>query len=481
MSALVVVGDTLLDRDIDGTAERVCPESPALVLAEEDTVDRPGGAGLAALLAAGRGHQVTLITALADDPAGARLAQLLTGAGIQLCRLSLPGTTDEKIRLRAAGRVLLRLDRGGGGRPGGPLPADALAALQSAEAVLVSDYGRGMSRLPELRAALAGVAAPVVWDPHPQGAPAIAGTRLVTPNEPELAALTGRGRPAREEGSRRLAALAHGADTLRRQWRVGAVAVTLGPDGALLSHAGPTPLVVPVPVSTEGDTCGAGDRFAAAAVAGLAAGALVSEAVQVAVTEAAGYVASGAARVVSDRPPPVVPASTGDGATGELIAEVRARAGTVVATGGCFDLLHAGHVATLEAARGLGDCLVVCINSDVSVARLKGPGRPLVSQADRVRLLAALGCVDAVVVFDEPSPEATLSRLRPDIWVKGGDYAGGTPDTPDLPEAELVGGWGGQTVIVPYLAGRSTTGMIAAVRRNGAGSRYRRAGRPKGA
>jgi rfaE bifunctional protein nucleotidyltransferase chain/domain len=151
----------------------------------------------------------------------------------------------------------------------------------------------------------------------------------------------------------------------------------------------------------------------------------------------------------------------GADATGALLADVRARGGTVVATGGCFDLLHAGHVATLQAARRLGDCLVVCLNSDTSVAGLKGPDRPVTSQADRSRLLAALGCVDAVVIFDEPTPESVLTWLRPDVWVKGGDYADGGPD---LPEAELVRRWGGQTVVVPYLDGRSTTRMIAAVR-----------------
>jgi rfaE bifunctional protein nucleotidyltransferase chain/domain len=144
-----------------------------------------------------------------------------------------------------------------------------------------------------------------------------------------------------------------------------------------------------------------------------------------------------------------------------LLAEVRARGGTVVATGGCFDLLHIGHLATLQAARKLGDCLVVCLNSDASVSALKGPDRPLTAQADRSRLLAALDCVDAVVVFDEPTPEAVLTWLRPDVWVKGGDYADGGPD---LPEAELVRRWGGECVIVPYLDGRSTTQTIAAAR-----------------
>ncbi|GAB3958243.1 hypothetical protein GCM10027614_75380 [Micromonospora vulcania] len=133
----------------------------------------------------------------------------------------------------------------------------------------------------------------------------------------------------------------------------------------------------------------------------------------------------------------------------------------MVATGGCFDLLHAGHVATLQAARQLGDCLIVCLNSDASVAGLKGPDRPVMSEGDRGRLLAALSCVDAVMIFDEATPHAALSWLRPDIWVKGGDYATGGGDAATLPEAELLRRWGGNTVVVPYLDGRSTTDMIA--------------------
>ena len=141
-----------------------------------------------------------------------------------------------------------------------------------------------------------------------------------------------------------------------------------------------------------------------------------------------------------------------------MIGAVRAGGGTVVATGGCFDLLHAGHVATLRAARGLGDCLVVCLNSDDSVRRLKGLERPLVPEVDRVAVLEALGCVDAVVPFDERTPEAVLQRLRPDVFAKGGDYA-----LTDLPEAALLATWGGQAVVLPYLEGRSTTQLMKEV------------------
>jgi rfaE bifunctional protein nucleotidyltransferase chain/domain len=142
----------------------------------------------------------------------------------------------------------------------------------------------------------------------------------------------------------------------------------------------------------------------------------------------------------------------------ELARRVRAAGGTVVATGGCFDLVHAGHVSLLRAARSLGDCLIVCLNSDASVRRLKGPSRPLVDQHDRRAVLLGLGSVDAVAVFDEDTPERVLGALRPDIFAKGGDYA-----VSDLPEARVLSQWGGQAVVLPYLEGRSTTRLVQEV------------------
>ncbi|MFI7578624.1 PfkB family carbohydrate kinase [Micromonospora sp. NPDC049497] len=458
---LVVVGDALLDRDVSGAVNRVCPDAPVPVLDERSATDRPGGAGLAALLAAAHGTDVALVTALADDPAAARIAELLTAAGVRLYPLRMPGATAEKIRLRAGGQTLLRLDRGGAPQAPGEPPEAALEVIASAGAVLASDYGRGLLRQPTLRAALADASAPVVWDPHPKGPAAVAGARLVTPNLAELRQLTG------DAGAgSALSTATRAGHELRRRWRVGAVAVTMGPEGAVLCHSGSTPLVMPPPseVDSVEDTCGAGDRFAAAAATALAGGALVSEAVGEAVAAASAYVAAGGAAGLHRQPEdqgPSVPAGSAE----DVVARVRADGGTVVATGGCFDILHAGHVATLQAARRLGDALVVCLNSDRSVRGLKGPERPLNTEADRARLLAALDCVDAVVVFDEPTPHMVLSRLRPDVWVKGGDYAG--DGAPELPEAELVRGWGGRVVTVPYLAGRSTTATITAARQRG--------------
>lgn len=212
--------------------------------------------------------------------------------------------------------------------------------------------------------------------------------------------------------------------------------------------------MLPAPVVPCPDPCGAGDRFAATAAGLLADGALPSEAVAGAVAAASAFVAAGgAASVRVGRPAPAAAALRES--PEQLVARVRAAGGTVVATGGCFDLLHAGHVSVLSQARALGDCLVVLLNSDDSVRRLKGESRPLQSQADRATVLSALEHVDAVVVFDDDTPVAALERLRPDVWAKGGDYA-----LADLPEAPVLAGWGGQAVVLPYLTGKSTTSLI---------------------
>jgi len=471
---LVVIGDALLDRDVEGVVERLAPDAPVPVLDERASVARPGGAALAAALAAADGRAVTLVTALADDAAGAQLAALIAGAGVELVDLGLAGATPEKIRLRTAGQPLLRLDRGGAasGAGVGRASAAARAAIGWASAVLVADYGRGVAAEPGLRTALAERAAddvPVVWDPHPRGAPPLAGVRLATPNEREAAAFA----PAVAHDG--LAGVAARAATLRRRWRARHVCVTRGALGALLvggERPAHTPLAVPAePLADAGaDACGAGDRFAATAAGLLADGARCDEAVLAAVEAATRFVAAGgAARFVAHaraggrregtRAASAAPAGeappAGAAAAEAVIAATHARGGLAVATGGCFDLLHAGHVRTLQAARALGDCLVVCLNDDASVRHLKGPSRPLVSARDRAALLAALSCVDAVAIFSEETPCVLLERLRPDVWAKGGDYAGAP-----LPEQAVLARWGGRTVVLPQLAGRSTTRLI---------------------
>lgn len=495
---LIVVGDALLDRDLAGTAERLAPDAPVPVVEEIAATARPGGAGLAAALAARAGCAVTLVCALGRDPAGEELAALLAGAGVRVVDLGLDGATPEKVRVLAGGCPLVRLDHGGRARGCGPLPP---GALDGAAAVLVSDYGRGVAAEPTVRAALEALRVPLVWDPHPKGPPPVAGATLVTPNLKEATAFAGADAPrgdraaaAPDRGAvtasagkapRRGPAARHGdaatspagevprrgpaathrgatapageaptsplavgeaaARVLAERWRAVAVAVTLGARGAVMVAGDGPALAVPAPPVAGGDPCGAGDAFAATAAARLAAGALPSEAVRAAVDAASAFVAGAHA-----------PRQGGDAAA--LARRVRRAGGTVVATGGCFDLLHAGHVRMLEQARALGDCLIVCLNSDASVARLKGADRPLVPQDDRVAVLAGLGCVDAVVVFDEDDPCAVLATLRPHVWAKGGDYAVG-----ELPEAATLAQWGGRAVIVPYVAGRSTTRLITEV------------------
>ncbi|MEV5388228.1 PfkB family carbohydrate kinase [Streptomyces sp. NPDC052721] len=450
---LVVVGDALLDHDLCGRAERLAPDAPVPVVHGTRRSSRPGGAALAACLAAADGRPVTLVTALGADAASDTLRELLAGR-VGLVEVPLEGTLSSKTRVLAGDRPLLRLDDGEGRAR--EATQEAVSTIAAARGVLVADYGRGTADV--LRDALTHTAAPVVWDPHVRGRPPVPGVRLATPSAQEARAFARRLDDAEPGDAAGLRTAARDARALVRAWRAQAVAVTLGERGALLSH-GETPLLVPTPAAATGDPCGAGDRFAAAAAGRLADGALTEAAVQAAVHAATRYVAEGGARAVAvPDQPETAEEAPGDGDTTaaavRTAARVRAAGGTVVAAGGCFDLLHAGHVALLQAARRAGDCLVVCVNSDASVRRRKGDGRPLVPAADRVRVLRALECVDAVAVFDEDTPERILGELRPHIWAKGGDYA-----RTRLPEQPLVESWGGQVLLLPYLDGRSTTGL----------------------
>jgi D-beta-D-heptose 7-phosphate kinase / D-beta-D-heptose 1-phosphate adenosyltransferase len=452
LKRLLVIGDALLDRDLDGRVERLSPDAPVPVVEEATDQPRPGGAALAAVLAASDGRDVTLVTALGRDPAGEELAGLLAESGVQVLDVGLEAATPEKVRIRSDGRTLLRLDHGGR-RPGrvGEPDADVLRTIAGAGAVLVSDYGWGITAQPRLREAIAEVAhrAPVVWDPHPKGSAPVPGVRLVKPNSHEVG------------GGDSVGELAERGRSLLTEWEAGAIAITMGARGALLVTGDGPPLAMPAPAVAVADPCGAGDRFVATAAGLLGDGAGLAEAVSGAVEAASAFVAAGGASNAPIGPPLLrLSAPTGMDAALKIVARVRARAGRVIATGGCFDLIHAGHVSVLGKARQLGDCLIVCLNSDASVRRVKGHGRPLVPEQDRAAVLGALAAVDAVVVFDEDTPEAVLDRLRPDVFAKGGDYA-----TADLPERRLVATWGGEVVLLPYLQGHSTTSLLEEVGR----------------
>ncbi len=280
-STLVVVGDTLLDADIEGTSERLCPDAPVPVLDATGQRQRPGGAGLAALLAARAGHSVVLVTALGVDPPARLLADLLASR-VEVVRMPLRGATVCKTRIRAGGQSLLRIDSGDGRAAAGPIGSRVHEALRRAGVVLVADYGRGVAANPTVRGALTELAGrvPVVWDPHPKGAVPVPGCRLVTPNEAEAMRFAGA-----EEGI---------PATLRDTWGCAALAVTLGARGALLCTPQGCELV-PVPGSAAPpgqDTCGAGDAFAAAAAGALLHGAGLREAITAAVDAATRFVAA---------------------------------------------------------------------------------------------------------------------------------------------------------------------------------------------
>jgi D-beta-D-heptose 7-phosphate kinase/D-beta-D-heptose 1-phosphate adenosyltransferase len=296
---LVVVGDSLLDVDLLGSATRLSPDAPVPVVDVAERWERPGGAGLAALLAARGDVEVILVTALGDDDAGLALGELLA-QHVEVRPLRLDGDTVVKTRIGAGGFPLLRLDTGDGRAADAPLPRSISALLAAAGAVLVSDYGRGVAALPALRRRLESLASelPVVWDPHPRGAEPVRHVALATPNAAESRHFGGGGDVA--EAGRRLC----------RQWHARAVVVTQGDSGATLVRAG-VELPVPVPLVRAAtpadqqapDTCGAGDQFAASAAAALLNGAGAESAVRVAVREASAYVGAGAAGSVSVRAP----------------------------------------------------------------------------------------------------------------------------------------------------------------------------------
>jgi D-beta-D-heptose 7-phosphate kinase/D-beta-D-heptose 1-phosphate adenosyltransferase len=442
---VVVIGDVLLDRDIEGDVHRVAPDAPVPVVEVGTVSERAGGAGLAATQLADRADvEVRLVTALADDEPAKRLSALLTDRLAVTQIVTAPGTRC-KTRIRSAGQSVLRMDTEA---PAVITDEPDLAALEAeledADAVLVSDYAGGLTAHPGIHSVLRRWASQraMIWDPHPRGGTPVPGLTLVTPNTSEA-----RGFCSAPNGP-----VDELAGRLRDQWQAWAVAVTDGARGVFTANSGPT-VFTPSPFEHRGDSCGAGDRFAATVAARLGAGAEIRPAVQDAVDDTAAWLQAGGVNAQAPNRS-AAPELRGLEAA-DLVRRVHASGGTVVATGGCFDVLHAGHIACLEAARQLGDALIVLVNSDASVQRLKGADRPVNPVADRCRVLRSLRCVDAVAVFGADDPAEILDQLRPDVWVKGGDY-----HAEQLPEARVVNSWDGRVVVVPYLDGRSTSAIL---------------------
>jgi rfaE bifunctional protein nucleotidyltransferase chain/domain len=472
---IVVLGDVLLDVDVAGHATRLSPDAPVPVVDVADVRRRAGGAGLVAKMLAGDGHNVTLVTVLSDDDSAMHLERALEGVTVVAGLSGVP--TPVKTRVRADGHPVVRFDEGCDPPPVPTVTLPMLHTLTQAAAIVVADYGRGLTASQKVRAVLESLAGrvPIVWDPHPAGTDPVPGVDIVTPNLSEARGLLAKISamiPAtisdKESGdgefpdSERRDDPAYMGAILLRNWHAKAVLVTLGERGGVLVRDDGRPaLSIPAPSTTVSDPCGAGDRLAASLAVHLLEGRNVDDSAVLAVREAAAFLEAGGVATLTAEPQPVKLHGRGTDALA-LARNVHEAGGTVVATGGCFDLLHAGHIRALAAARKLGDCLVVCLNSDESVRRIKGEDRPIISQEDRAEMLLALEYVDAVLVFDEDTPEVCLEKLRPDLWVKGGDY-----DVTELPEAALVESWGGRCTTVPYHPARSTSNLAEALRKVG--------------
>jgi D-beta-D-heptose 7-phosphate kinase/D-beta-D-heptose 1-phosphate adenosyltransferase len=468
--SVLVVGDAMLDCLLQGASARLCPEAPVPVVAVDRRLDAPGGAANTAANLRALGARVSLLSVVGEDGEGALLRRLLAERGVDASALiAAPGRrTLAKHRVLAGPQMLVRFDHG----TTDPLEArieravaERAARLFAAhDAVVISDYGYGVLGPRVIRALAARQArAPrvVVADARTLNSYRGVGVTAVKPNFVEAVRLLGARSRAGEERAAFLAR--HGARLLEL---TGAriAAVTLDVDGALFLERGRSPYRTYARPADQARAAGAGDTLAAALALALAAGAELPAAAELAAAAAAVVVAKDGTAVCSatELEAALAPAGKflGDArALAACLALHRGQGRRVVLASGCFDLLHPGHVAFLTAAKAQGDVLIVGLNSDASVARLKGPERPINELEDRVALIAGLSAVDHIVAFDEDTPAELLQAVRPDVFVKGGDY---TRDM--LPEAPLVEALGGQVRILPYVEARSTTSLIARIR-----------------
>jgi D-beta-D-heptose 7-phosphate kinase / D-beta-D-heptose 1-phosphate adenosyltransferase len=461
-----VVGDLMLDEYVLGAVDRISPEAPVPVVRVRDTEYRLGGAANVARQAAVLGAHVSLAGAVGADPAGERLLALCEAAGIDtraVAQLSGRATT-RKLRVLGHSQQLLRLDW----EERAPCPPAALEDMLSSleaqgrpEAIILSDYAKGVLT-PETIAALMPLrgAAPVVVDPKHRDFTRYRGATTLTPNLRELETAANAALDPDD-----VEAIGAAARRLVREAALESMVVTLGDRGMLVVPAEGTPLAVPATKREVYDVTGAGDTAIAVLAVALAARAPLHAAAQLANTAAGiavgqvGAVAVETGRIrdaLASRPDGKV---LERGALAASCASWRMAGKRIVFTNGCFDLLHSGHLSLLESAARLGDVLVLAINSDESVRRLKGSERPLVPQVERAALLAALSFVDAVTIFDEDTPLETLEAVRPHVLVKGADYR---PE--QIVGRELVESYGGRVAVVPLVPDKSTSALVARIR-----------------
>ncbi len=472
-TSVTVIGDVMLDRYVYGTVDRISPEAPIPVLDVEREVAMPGGAGNVVRNLTALGAAVAFVSVVGDDQAGSDLTGLIGGQPGVEPWLLVEGAraTTVKTRFVSNGQQLLRSDR----EETGPIAAklaermlriagDAMAATS---VTVLSDYKKGVlaGGVPAQLIAVAKAAGRrVVVDPKGPDYSRYAGADVVTPNRRELYEAT-------EMSVDTEAGIVAAATALRRAHGFGAVLVTRAEDGMTLVDAD-GPQHFPAEAADVFDVSGAGDTVVATLAAGLAAGLTLKVAARLA-NIAAGIVVGKVGTAVA-REEDILSALTPQGGAlrkivardvaAEQVERWRRRGWRTGFTNGCFDLLHPGHVHLLEQARGQCDRLVVGLNSDASVRRLKGATRPVQPEAARAAVLAHLSAVDLVVIYDEDTPEETLEQLHPDLLVKGADY---TLDR--VVGADLVQGWGGKVWLAELLPGFSTTATVNKITAGGAG------------
>jgi D-beta-D-heptose 7-phosphate kinase/D-beta-D-heptose 1-phosphate adenosyltransferase len=467
---VAVLGDALLDAWFSGRCDRVCREAPVPVVDVTARSLCPGGAANTAANLAAMGCDVRFVSAIGDDAAGGDLIGLLRGHHVDTTGVlvSPQRSTVTKRRVVADGQVLVRFDEGDCDPVDDALSQRLVRALETAvrgvDALVVCDYGNGLLT-PALREAVVRLRPDLpllVLDAHDLVPWRAARPDLVTPNAAEAGRLLGTDLP--EGGEERVELLTETRTRLLERTGAEAAVVTLDRDGSLLltaAGAGHRTWAVPAP---ESQASGAGDTFVAACCLGRASGLSLAGSLELA-QAAADIVVGKDGTAVCDRAELALSvtkrhrAAVAQRELQRAVAAHRAAGRRVVFTNGCFDVLHRGHIAYLEEAKNLGDVLIVAVNSDASVRRLKGPDRPVNSAVDRAAVLAALGCVDHVTVFEQDTPIELLRMLRPEVYVKGGDYTESM-----LREAPVVRAYGGEVRAVSYVPEKSTTSVIQKIR-----------------
>lgn len=463
-AAVLVVGDLMLDRYWQGSTSRISPEAPVPVVHVQATEERVGGAGNVALNIAALGGKAEVMGYCGQDEAGDTLVELLAHAGIECTILQQPHyRTITKLRVLSRHQQLIRLDF-----------EDSFSAVDSAqllfafrsrldhaEVVVLSDYGKGtLSAVSELIEVCQSTGKKVLVDPKGYDFDKYRRADLLTPNLSEFEAVVG---PCRDQGE-----LENKGQTLLHRLDLGALLVTQGEQGMSLLRPDAPSLHLPTKALEVFDVTGAGDTVISVLAASLAAGCPLPEATLLS-NLGAGIVVGklGAASVSAEELDYALhgakPRHQGVIDLDGLVENVKAarRVGEkIVLTNGCFDILHSGHVHYLQQAKALGNRLVVLVNSDDSVRRLKGSGRPINALQHRMDMLAALECVDWVTVFDEDTPRESICRILPDVLVKGGDYA----DIAQIAGHDCVLAHGGEVRLLNFVEGFSTTGIIENIR-----------------